>query len=227
MDTWVWIVIVAAVAVLAIAVVAIFAMMQSRKRESERLRGDFGPEYDRTVGELGGTSKANRELKDRQDRVEKLRLRALSADERSSLQERWQSTQAHFVDEPTGAVADANRLVDEAMKARGYPVGESDFDQRAADISVDHPYVIENYRAARKIADSSERGDATTEQLRQGMVHYRQLFDELLNAQGEAPEREPVSTTADSGDRPPVDRGDGSEAERVSRTGTRTRRASS
>lgn len=190
MDAWVWVVIIAVIAALVVLAAAAGAMLQSRRRQSERLRGDFGPEYDRAVGEYGDERSAERALRERKQRVEKLRLRPLSAGERGRFSEAWTGAQTRFVDDPNAAIGDANRLVDEAMRARGYPVG--DFDQRAADISVDHPYVVEHYRAARDIARRNERGEAETEDLRQAMVHYRSLFTELLNTPGDVPEAEPT-----------------------------------
>jgi hypothetical protein len=218
LDTWVWIIIIAVIAVVAVAALAVFAIMQGQRRRTEELREGFGPEYDRAVEEFGSRKAAESQLRERQERIERLRLRALSPDERARFHERWTSTQARFVDEPAAAVGEANSLVDEAMKARGYPVADGDFDERAADVSVEHPYVVENYRAARRIAVANENGDATTEDLRQGMVHYRALFTELLNAGGGVPERDDGSADRDE------------PRERVSRTGRRPdrmRRASS
>ena len=178
METWVWIVI-AVAAVLIIAAVIGTAIKQQQSRRTVQLQKGFGPEYDRAVDKFGDRKQAESALRDRQERVSKLQLRTLSASERARFLDSWSQTQAHFVDEPAEAISDAKSLVDEAMQARGYPVG--DFDQKAADISVDHPYVVDNYRSARNIAKSSERGEASTEELRQGMVHDRSLFNELLN----------------------------------------------
>jgi len=165
-------------AVIAVLAVAAAAWMFYQKRRSEQLRAGFGPEYDRAVQTTGDRSKAEQELEARQKRVEALNLRALSPDQRTRFAEAWRQTQAHFVDDPGGAVGEADRLIGEVMQTRGYPVG--DFEQRAADISVDHPAVVTNYRAAHRIAGAQARGEASTEDLRQAMVHYRALFEDLL-----------------------------------------------
>lgn len=176
MDTSVAILLVIIV-VIAIGVVA-WTFLQ--KRRTEDLRERFGPEYDHTVSELGDERKAEAELEARQKRVERLNIRPLESAERERFAMAWRSTQAQFVDEPAAAIAAADRLVAEVMQARGYPVG--DFEQRAADISVDHPNVLENYRAAHTIALRNERGETNTEDLRQAMVHYRALFEDLLES---------------------------------------------
>lgn len=173
MDAWVWIVIVAA-AVLVLAVA--WWLMQSRKRG--QLKESFGPEYDRTVEESDSRRKAESELRERQERREQLDIRPLTPAARDRYLDRWRETQARFVDDPGSAVGDADGLVQELMGERGYPT--HDFEQRAADISVDHPHMVENYRAAHGIAQSHERGEASTEDLRQSLVHYRSLFEELL-----------------------------------------------
>lgn len=148
------------------------------RRRSEQLRSRFGPEYDRTVHEAGDVRKAEASLQARAKRVERLQLRPLTPEEASRFSAAWQQVQAQFVDDPKGAITGADRLVGEVMTARGYPV--ADFDQRVEDISVDHPDVVMNYRAARDIALEHERGHASTEDLRQAMVHYRSLFRDLL-----------------------------------------------
>ena len=158
------------------AAVGIFLYL--RRRRSELLRKDFGPEYNRILDQLGDQRKAEAELAARKERVHKLEIRGLTADERSQFADSWRRTQSLFVDEPSRAVGDADGLVKELMQARGYPVG--DFEQRAADVSVDHPRVVTNYRAAHDIAARNKSGKATTEDLRQAMVHYRSLFEELL-----------------------------------------------
>ena len=149
-----------------------------RWRRSEHLRSRFGPEYDRVIREHGNQRRAESVLATRERRVESLPIRALTHKDRDHFAEAWQADQARFVDDPKGAVTEADRLVTAVMKARGYPV--SDFEQRVADISVDHPHVVENYRAAVDIAKRHRRGEATTEDLRQAMVYYRKLFDDLL-----------------------------------------------
>jgi FtsZ-interacting cell division protein ZipA len=168
------------IVVVAIAVVALVAVawILFRKARTKKLRARFGPEYDRAVTQIGDWRKAEDELQAREKRVEKLKIRTLSPDEQRRFAERWAGAQARFVDDPKGAVADANGLIKEVMQACGYPMG--DFEQRAADISVDHPQVVTNYRAAREIAMRSAEGKANTEEMRQAFVHYRELFDELL-----------------------------------------------
>jgi hypothetical protein len=177
MSQTVWIV-VAIIIVVALVVAAIF---WSRRRRSEHLRDRFGPEYDRTVDAKGDRAKAEAELAQREKRVEKLDIRPLEAAERRDFISRWNDVQARFVDDPPRAVAFADALLGDVMKARGYPV--SDFDQRAGDISVDHPIVVEHYRKAHDIAVREERGEASTEDLRQAMIHYRALFDNLVGAE--------------------------------------------
>ena len=158
-----------------IAVVAIaFAF---RKRRSQQLRERFGPEYDRVVSREGEVRKGEQVLEFRQKHREKFKVRPLSANDRASYMQRWQQVQARFVDDPQGAVTVADSLVTEVMQARGYPI--TDFEQRAADLSVDHPVVVENYRAAHDIALRHSRGQASTEDLPKALVHYRSLFEAL------------------------------------------------
>lgn len=142
------------------------------------LRQKFGPEYDRAVLAHGSERKAESKLEDREKRVEKLKIRDLDPMERERYSRRWEALQSRFVDSPKGAVAEADDLVSSVMKTRGYPV--SDFDQRAADVSVDHPRVVENYRSAHEIALRLGKDQATTEDLRTAMIHYRSLFEELM-----------------------------------------------
>ena len=148
------------------------------RRRSEHLRKRFGPEYDRAIQETGNQRRAEAVLETREKRVEHLRIHPLTQKDRGHFAEAWRACQTRFVEDPNGAVVEADLLVAEVMKARGYPV--SDFEQRVADISVDHPDVVENYRAAAGIAQLHRRGAATTENLRQAMVYYRKLFDELF-----------------------------------------------
>jgi hypothetical protein len=149
------------------------------KRRSERLRRRFGEtEYERTLMERGDRRRAEEQLDARAKRVESFHLRALSAADRGRFMTAWDQVQAHFVDAPAGAVAEADQLVGDLMATRGYPVG--DFEQRAEDVSVDHPVVSQNYRAAHAIALRHARGEASTEDLRQAMIHYRVLFEDLL-----------------------------------------------
>jgi len=186
METWMWVVI-AVAAVVVIAAVALWLWdNQRRKKRSERLQREFGQEYDRTVDRSGGRKSAEAELMDRQQRVQNMDIRPLSEAELRRFADRWHSTQADFVDEPGGAVAQADRLVGEVMQARGYPVG--DFEQRAADVSVDHPEVVQNYRAAHALAVRHQRAQASTEDLRQAMMHYRALFTDLLETDDSVPD---------------------------------------
>ena len=145
-----------------------------RKRRTEQLRSRFGQEYDRTLQQTGDVSKAEASLQARAKRVEKLHIRPLSAPDAARFSSAWQRVRAQFVDDPRGSITEADKLVGEVMTARGYPVG--DFDQRVENISVDHPDVVMNYRAARDIAVQHSQGRASTEDLRQAMMHYRALF---------------------------------------------------
>jgi len=168
--------IIVAVVIIAILVAAVW--WYSMRQRSAKLQEKFGPEYERTVAEKGDTRKAEDELTDRQKRVSKLEIKPLAADERRRFNDEWRAVQARFVDDPSAAVRDADTLVGRVMEARGYPVG--DFEQRAADVSVDHPAVLEHYRAAHAVALRHAQGQASTEDLRQAMVHYRALCAELL-----------------------------------------------
>jgi FtsZ-interacting cell division protein ZipA len=167
-----------AVVVIAIVVIAAIGFFASRRRRSQKLRERFGPEYDRVMRQEGDPRKAEGVLEFRQKRREKFKLHPLSAADRSSFAVRWSEVQARFVDDPRGAVTVADSLVTEVMQVRGYPIGE--FEQRAADLSVDYPVIVDNYRAAHDIALRHGAGKASTEDLRQAMVHYRVLFQELL-----------------------------------------------
>jgi hypothetical protein len=149
-----------------------------RKRRTRGLTDKFGPEYTRTVEAAGKVSKAEAELEARTKRVEQLEIRPLTTAERDRHAHLWRLAQEHFVDSPAMAVAEADQLVTEVMRMRGYPM--ADFEQRAADISVAHPHLMSNYRAAHDIAVSSAGSQSRTEDLRQAMVHYRALFEELL-----------------------------------------------
>jgi uncharacterized protein YneF (UPF0154 family) len=156
----------------------ILGLVFSRRNRSDRLQEHFGPEYDRTVQTMGGEKKAQTELNERQKHVEALDIRPLSVSERERYLSDWTAVQSKFVDEPGQAIVDADRLIVEVMQIRGYPV--SDFEQRAADISVKYPALVSNYRGAREIANKNKEGQANTEELRQAMIYYRSLFDELL-----------------------------------------------
>lgn len=164
--------------VIALVVIAAIAYFASRKRRSAKLRQHFGPEYARVVQQEGDTRKAEGVLEFREKRREKFKIRPLSETDRSSFAVRWKEVQARFVDDPRGAVTVADSLVTDVMQLRGYPIGE--FEQRAADLSVDYPMIVDNYRAAHDIAVRHSAGKASTEDLRQAMVHYRALFQELL-----------------------------------------------
>jgi hypothetical protein len=181
-----WI-IVAGVAVIALLALAAWLLSQ-RKKQSVRLQQRFGPEYSRAVGELGGRAKAESELKAREKRVEHLTITPLAPADAARFSQAWNVLQGRFVDNPKAVVVQADQLVRELMLKRGYPMG--DFERRAADISVDHPAVVENYRAAQAIAARDERGEADTEELRKAVVHYRVLFDEMLEV-GEARQEVP------------------------------------
>ena len=176
-------ILVGALVVAVIAVIA-WAHAQRKQRRSAGLREHFGPEYDRAVNELHDRGKAEAELEARRKRVAKLTIVPLTVAEASRFKQAWDVLQARFVDDPKAAVVQADRLVYEVMAKRGYPMG--DFEARAADISVDHPRVVSNYRAARAIALADERGEADTELLRRAVVHYRALFDELLEVRESA-----------------------------------------
>jgi FtsZ-interacting cell division protein ZipA len=186
--------IIVAVVIIAILVAAVW--WYSMRQRSAKLQEKFGPEYERTVAEKGDTRKAEDELTDRQKRVSKLEIKPLAADERRRFNDEWRAVQARFVDDPSAAVRDADTLVGRVMEARGYPVG--DFEQRAADVSVDHPTVLEHYRAAHAVALRHAQGQASTEDLRQAMVNYRALFDELLEEQQTVETRPDTSPRAAS-----------------------------
>ena len=171
-------VIVLAAVLIVIAAVLVWLYLRNRRRTTAGLRQKFGSEYDRAVLAHGSERKAESKLEDREKRVEKLKIRDLDSTEHERFSKQWESVQSRFVDSPKGAVAEADDLVSSVMKARGYPV--SDFDQRAADISVDHPRVVDNYRSAHGIALRVGKDQATTEDLRTAMIHYRSLFEELV-----------------------------------------------
>jgi hypothetical protein len=169
------------VAVAAVVVLALIGTWQSiRKRHTQKLRTQFGgAEYTRAVSEGGSQQKAEAALSARATRVEKLHIHPLGAGDRARFIDSWAKVQARFVDGPGSAVTDADQLLTDVLSTRGYPVG--DFEQRAADISVDHPLVLENYRAAHQCALRQADGKANTEELRQAMIHYRTLFEDLVN----------------------------------------------
>ena len=167
------------VALVVIVVGGIAALLFLRKRRTEKLQTRFGgEEYARAVKEGGNRRHAEAGLEKRAERVEAFHVRPLTSGDHTRFVESWHRIQARFVDGPAGAVTEADQLLGDVMSARGYPM--SDFEQRAADISVDHPLVLENYRAAHQIALRQTQGQASTEDLRQAMIHYRTLFDELV-----------------------------------------------
>ena len=169
--------IVIVIAVVIVAAVAVGAFLYWQSSRSKHLQSRFGPEYQRTVEEAGNKREAEARLRKLETRVEKFDIRALSPEERARYVTAWRKVQAEFVDNPKEAVSHADELLGAVMGARGSPV--SDFEQRSADLSVDHPMVVQNYRAGHDIALKHRRGEADTEALRQAMIHYRALFDEL------------------------------------------------
>ncbi len=190
---------------LVVAAIAAYVMAQANKRK--RLQSTFGPEYDRTVESSGKRREAERELAEREERRRSLDIRPLPEQDRLAFADRWRSTQADFVDHPEMAVRQADLLVAEVMGRRGYPVG--DFEQMSRDVSVDHAHVVDEYRAAHEISELNDRKQATTEQLRQAMVHYRALFTDLLGDGGstdarrtpsyDAPHRDDSTSRRDDG----------------------------
>jgi hypothetical protein len=177
MPVWGWILI-AAIVVAAAVVVVIVARSRSNQRRTEGLKQRFGPEYERTVAQAGDQIAAEKELAARERKRDKLDIAPLSAESFAKYEKSWRAVQTAFVDDPTSAVGDADRLITLVMSERGYPV--DDFEQRADDISVDHPTVVENYRAAHDIHLAQESGGVDTETQRQAFVHYRALFEKLL-----------------------------------------------
>jgi len=189
MPSWVWVLIAVAV-VLLLGIVAWQAMA---RRRTGKLQEQFGPEYDRAVGTANSKREAEAELQVREERRRELEIRPLSQAARNRYAETWRSVQAQFVDDPGAAVARADDLIRAVMSERGYPV--EDFEQRAADVSVDHPHVVENYREGHRLARASGDGEGSTEDLRQAMRHYRALFDDLVEpgADDESTARERLS----------------------------------
>ena len=170
-----WIIVAAILAATALVIVVLYMWRRAR---SKALQDRFGPEYARTVEQSGSRASAEHDLLAREKRVGQLNIVELSSVEAERFSQAWTALQLHFVDNPAGVVLQADQLVRELMLARGYPMG--DFELRVADISVDHPTVVANYRAAQPIAVRASRGEADTEALRTAVVHYRALFDELL-----------------------------------------------
>ena len=175
-QTLTWVIV--ALAAVAVVVIAVIASQRRARRRSAELREHFGPEYDRAVAEHGNAARAERELAARAQRVDRIQIRELNVADRERFQRTWTEIQARFVDDPALAVSEANELINRAMRARGYPT--EDFEQRVADLSVDHPLVVQHYRAARALAVTHGGAQINTEDLRQAMVHYRFLFSDLL-----------------------------------------------
>jgi hypothetical protein len=166
------------IAAIVAAAAIVIGWLYAERRRRERLRTRFGPEYERTLRDAGDARRAESILEHREKRVRQYRIRPLTVDEKRRFGDAWRRVQARFVDDPGAAVTEADSLVTELMTARGYPM--ADFDKRSEDLSVDHPVVIQHYRDARAIADRHSRKAASTEDLRQAVVHYRALFDDLL-----------------------------------------------
>jgi hypothetical protein len=179
-----------------VVLLVIIGLLVARQQRSRNLKQDFGPEYNRVVSERGDQRSAERELTDRRKRVDEFDIRPLEPAARERYAERWKAAQRHFVDQPEAAVGEAHELVRQVMHDRGYPV-DQDFEQRAADISVDHPDMVENYRAAQSISVRAHNGQASTEDLRQSMVHFRALFDDLLGSADTSSEGDTARSGAD------------------------------
>jgi len=178
-----------------LALLVVLALFAGRRRRSRKLREQFGPEYDRTVADAGDRKEAESRLQERTERRQRLDIVPLDQADRDRYVEAWRQTQARFVDEPAEATREADRLITAVMRQRGYPI--DDFEQRAADVSVDHPQVVDDYRAAQAIASANERSEASTEDLRQALVHYRSLFEELLEVDRADNDRQPYDGRAD------------------------------
>jgi hypothetical protein len=183
MSTWVWVVIAVAI-VIALAVLVAEIV---RRRRTGKLRGRFGPEYNRTVETADSRRQAEAELAAREERRQQFDIRPLTPEAERRYTDAWQVVQAQFVDDPRAAVGSAAGLIKSVMTDRGYPV--EDFDQRAADLSVDHPDVVENYRQGHRLAARADTGDGATEDLREAMRHYRALFTALVDSSADEPTR--------------------------------------
>lgn len=188
-------IIIVAAALVAVVVITALVWIYLQKKQTERLHSRFGPEYDRLAAVEGDRGRTEKTLHEREKRVEKLKLVPLSPEDRYRFDGAWQQVQAGFVDDPRSAVANADRLVAEVMQIRGYPMG--DFEQRVADISVDHSSVVTNYRVAHDIALRDRGSETSTEELRTALLHYRMLFEDLLEVPVAESER-PKATAAGS-----------------------------
>ena len=178
--------VIAVIVVVGVIALVWFIGREQKRKRSQRLHQRFGPEYERLVAtHHGDRPKAEAELTARERRVERLKIVPLSPQDAAKFSQAWGLLQSRFVDNPKGVVVEADRLVRELMVKRGYPM--ANFEHRAADISVDHPHVVENYRAAQAIAVRDQRGEASTEELRKAVVYYRDLFDELLEVRRSKP----------------------------------------
>jgi hypothetical protein len=175
-----WVIVVAAIVVIAVVAVAVYAW--NRNRRTQELSGRFGPEYRRALDETGDRATAERELQAREQRVQKMEIRSLPPEQRERYAEEWRTVQARFVEDPSGSISLADRLVEEVMQARGFDT-DTDFDQRAADVSVHHAHTVSEYRQAHDVAERHAAEGVDTEALRQAMVHYRAVFDDLLETE--------------------------------------------
>ncbi len=175
-------IIIAVAVVVVLVVVAILIWVSARRRHMAKLREHFGPEYDHAVQSMGDERKAVAELEERQKRVDAMEIQPLSTVQRDRYMSQWRAIQTNFVDDPRQALAGADQLIKEVMQVRGYPV--ADFEQQAGDLSVHYPKVVTNYRHAHEIAQRSAQGQADTEEIRQAMVDYRSLFEDLVEAEG-------------------------------------------
>lgn len=193
MPAWSWIVI-AVIVVIAVVAVVLVALSAARRKRTQRLATQFGPEYERAVDDAGDQKAAEKELVARERRRQKLDVVALAPQARAKYAEHWRTVQTAFVDNPSMAVGEADRLVTDVMRERGYPV--DDFDQRAADISVDHPTVVEHYRSAHTLHLAQEKGDIGTEAQREAFVHYRALFETLLDTDVQSAKDNPKEARA-------------------------------
>jgi hypothetical protein len=181
-NTYIIIIVVLVLVVLGLILGSVF----SKRQRSKRYQKKFGPDYDATATSMGSQTKAQKEMDDRKKHVDSLDIRSLSLSEREKYLSEWKAVQAKFIDQPGPATVEADHLIMEVMQLRNYPV--SDFDQRAADISINYPEFVSNYRLARAIAIKNEQHKADTEELRQALVHYRALFNELLVTEEVVPE---------------------------------------